>query len=218
MEGSMIGLSLKKRIPVNGRSSDWLHNFLNPDFDYRMKPLISHQQLTIMVERLAWQLLENHEDFSNSALIGMQPRGVLLSDRIYERLRHFLPGKDFPYGKLDITFYRDDFKTAADNLHVASETQIPFSLEGKKIILVDDVLYTGRTIRAGLDALLDFGRPENVELLVLIDRRFSRELPIQPDYVGMAVDTVASQEVKVVWGSGKSKKDEVLLLDNESVL
>lgn len=177
-----------------------------------MKPLISHQQLTIMIERLACQLLENHGDFSESVLIGMQPRGVLLSDRIYERLQHFLPGKNIDYGKLDITFYRDDFKTSAEELHEASETNIPFSLAGKNIVLVDDVLFTGRTIRSGLDALLDFGRPEDVELLVLIDRRFSRELPIQPDYVGMAVDTVASQKVKVVWDE-KNKKNEVILLE-----
>lgn len=177
-----------------------------------MKPLISHQQLNIMIERLACQLLENHQGFSNSVLIGMQPRGVLFSDRIYDRLCHFLPDKNIAYGKLDITFYRDDFKTAATELHEASETDVPCSLAGKKIILIDDVLYTGRTIRAGLDALLDFGRPEDVELLVLIDRRFSRELPIQPDYVGMAVDTVASQKVKVVWDK-KNKKNEVLLLE-----
>src|SRR5690606_3237424 len=112
----------------------------------------------------------------------------------------------------DITFYRDDFKTSADELPVANETAIPFSLADKKIILVDDVLFTGRTIRAGLDALLDFGRPADVELLVLVDRRFSRELPIQPDYVGMSVDTVAEQMVKVVW-SPKDQKNEVILIE-----
>lgn len=177
-----------------------------------MKPLLSHQQLSITIERLACQLLENHGDFSNSVLIGMQPRGVFLSDRIYERLVEALPGKSIAYGKLDITFYRDDFKTSADELPVANETTIPFSLADKKIILVDDVLFTGRTIRAGLDALLDFGRPADVELLVLVDRRFSRELPIQPDYVGMSVDTVAEQMVKVVW-SPKDQKNEVILIE-----
>lgn len=177
-----------------------------------MKPLLSHQQLSITIERLACQLLENHGDFSNSVLIGMQPRGVFLSDRIYERLVEALPGKSIAYGKLDITFYRDDFKTSADELPVANETTIPFSLADKKIILVDDVLFTGRTIRAGLDALLDFGRPADVELLILVDRRFSRELPIQPDYVGMSVDTVAEQMVKVVW-SPKDQKNEVILIE-----
>lgn len=177
-----------------------------------MKPLLTHKQLTITLERLACQLLENHGDFSESVLIGMQPRGVFLSDRIYKRLCHFLPNKNILYGKLDITFYRDDFKTAADSLPVASETDIPFSLAGKKIILIDDVLFTGRTIRAGLDALIDFGRPADVELLTLIDRRFSREFPIQPDYVGMAIDTVVDQRVKVVWDE-ENKKNEVILIE-----
>jgi len=175
-----------------------------------MKPLFNQQQLQITIERLAHQLLENHLDFADTVIIGMQPRGVYLSNRIVSKLKTLLPAADIPYGKLDITFYRDDFHTSPE-LHVALETDIPFSLEQKRVILVDDVLYTGRTIRAGLDALLDFGRPESVELLVLIDRRFSRELPIQPDYVGMTVDSVAAQKVKVLWKE-KDKKDEVVMI------
>lgn len=177
-----------------------------------MKALLSHQQMAITIERLACQLIENHQDFSNSAIIGIQPRGVALSDRIHERLTRLLPNHKIPYGQLDITFYRDDFRNEQGTLHIASETKIPFSLTGKKIILIDDVLYTGRTIRAGLDALLDFGRPADVELLVLIDRGFSRQLPIQPDYVGMTVDTVISQKVKVVWDI-KNKKNQVILME-----
>lgn len=176
-----------------------------------MKSLFNQQQLQITIERLAHQLLENHLDFSDTVLIGMQPRGIFLSNRIYHKLKELLPGVLIPYGKLDITFYRDDFNTSAE-LHIPQETDINFSLEHKKVILIDDVLYTGRTIRAGLDALLDFGRPESVELLVLIDRRFSRELPIQPDYVGMTVDSIATQKVKVLWKE-KDKKDEVVMLD-----
>lgn len=175
-----------------------------------MKPLFNQQQLQITIERLAHQLLENHLDFSDTVLIGMQPRGVYLSNRIHSKLRELLPGASLPYGKLDITFYRDDFNTSPE-LHIAQETDIPFSLENKKVVLIDDVLYTGRTIRAGLDALLDFGRPEAVELLVLIDRRLSRELPIQPDYIGMTVDSVAAQKVKVRWKEN-DKKDEVVLI------
>lgn len=175
-----------------------------------MKSLFTQKQLNITLERLAHQLLENHADFSGAVLIGMQPRGVFLSDRIHSKLKALLPGTSIPYGKLDITFYRDDFNTSSE-LHVAAETDINFSIEGKKVILIDDVLYTGRTIRAGLDALLDFGRPASVELLVLIDRRFSRELPIQPDYLGMTVDSVASQKVKVLWKE-QDKKDEVVLI------
>ena len=114
-----------------------------------------------------------------------------------------MPGSTILYGKLDITFYRDDIR---QELHVANQTDIPFSIEGKKVVLIDDVLYTGRTIRAALDALQDFGRPEKVELCVLINRRFSRELPIQPDYVGKAIDSIISQKVKVEW-----EKMEVVL-------
>jgi pyrimidine operon attenuation protein/uracil phosphoribosyltransferase len=176
-----------------------------------MKSLFTQQHLQITIERLAHQLLENHLDFSDTVLIGMQPRGVFLSDRIHQKLKELIPGVSIPYGMLDITFYRDDFNTSPE-LHIAKETQINFSLENKKVVLIDDVLYTGRTIRAGLDALLDFGRPESVELLVLIDRRFSRELPIQPDYVGMTVDSVASQKVKVLWKE-KDEKDEVVMLN-----
>lgn len=112
------------------------------------------------------------------------------------------------YGKLDITFYRDDVRK---ELHKANHTAIPFSIEGKNVVLIDDVLYTGRTIRAALDALLDFGRPAKVELCILIDRRFSRQLPIQPDYIGKSIDSIVSQKVKVFWNE-KDGKEEVMLL------
>lgn len=176
-----------------------------------MKSLFTRQQLQITIERLTHQLLENHLDFSNTVLIGLQPRGVYLSDRIHNRINALLPDVRVPYGKLDITFYRDDFKTGS-GLIEAKTTDIDFSLDNKNVILIDDVLYTGRTIRSGLDALLDFGRPQSVELMVLIDRRFSRELPIQPDYVGLTVDAVGSQKVKVLWKE-KDKKDEVVMID-----
>ena len=133
----------------------------------------------------------------------MPVENVFLSDRIMEEIRKEPAAKDIYYGKLDITFYRDDIRK---ELHVANHTDIPFTIEGKRVILIDDVLYTGRTIRAALDALLDFGRPGKVELCVLIDRRFSRQLPIQPDYVGKAIDSIISQKVKVEWD-----KKEVIL-------
>lgn len=132
----------------------------------------------------------------NTVIIGLQPRGIFLSDQLVEEIKKELPGRKFHYGKLDITFYRDDVRK---ELHNANQTDILFSIEGRKVVLVDDVLYTGRTIRAALDALLDFGRPEKVELCVLIDRRFSRQFPIQPDYVGKAIDSIISQKVKVEW-------------------
>lgn len=175
-----------------------------------MKPLLTAEQLQITIERLTHQLIENHDDFSNTAIIGLQPRGIFLSDRIAGRINDLLPNNKMSYGKLDITFYRDDFNTS-DQLHIPKETDIDFSLDGKRIILIDDVLYTGRTIRAGLDAILDFGRPDSVELLVLVDRRFSRELPIQPDYIGINVDSVDRQKVRVLWKENDSR-DEVVLV------
>ena len=136
-------------------------------------------------------------------------RGIFLSDQIIEAIKNQLGTKDLQYGKLDITFYRDDIRK---ELHVANRTDIPFSIEGKNVVLIDDVLYTGRTIRAALDALLDFGRPAKVELCVLIDRRFSRQLPIQADYIGRSIDAIVSQKVKVLWKI-KDGKDEVCLLN-----
>ncbi|SDH58847.1 bifunctional pyr operon transcriptional regulator/uracil phosphoribosyltransferase PyrR [Chitinophaga filiformis] len=172
-----------------------------------MKTILNGTQVAITVDRLCHQLIENHLDFSKSVLIGLQPRGIYLSDRIYHTLQKLLPGVHINYGKLDITFYRDDFNT---ELHVPNETTINFSLENKKVILVDDVLYTGRTTRSALAAMLDFGRPSVVELLVLIDRRFTRHLPIQADYTGRTVDAISSEKVKVRWAE-RDGKDEVIL-------
>ncbi len=140
--------------------------------------------------------MENHTDFSNIAIIGLQPRGIYLSDRIVAEIQALHKNKPLQYGKLDITFYRDDVR---NTLHKANETDIPFSIEDKEVILVDDVLYTGRTTRAALDALLDYGRPAKVELCVLIDRRFTREFPIQADYVGKYIDSFDNQKVLVRW-------------------
>lgn len=165
-------------------------------------------QLTLL--RLAHQLVENHTDFNNTVIIGIQPRGIFLSDRVAKLVKTITGNKHIQYGKLDITFYRDDVHKS--DIQLPSETEIPFSVEGKKVLLVDDVLYTGRTIRSAMDALIDFGRPANVELLVLIDRRFNRELPIHPDYTGVQVDTILTQKVKVFWEE-KDGKDEVVLID-----
>ncbi len=176
-----------------------------------LKPILTAQQLSITVRRLAQQVLEDHIDLENTVIIGLQPRGIYLSDKIVAEIGKEIPMEQVKYGQLDITFYRDDVR---NQLHIANATHIPFSIEGKKVVLIDDVLFTGRTIRAALDALLDFGRPQKVELCVLIDRRFSRELPIQPNYVGRSVDALVSQKIKVFW-QDKDGKDEVALLDNE---
>jgi pyrimidine operon attenuation protein / uracil phosphoribosyltransferase len=174
-----------------------------------LKSLLSHQHITLTIQRLANQLLESHTSFEETAFIGIQPRGIFLSDRIIDEIKKEVPGAKLQYGKLDITFYRDDIRT---ELHVPNQTDIPFSIEGKKVVLIDDVLYTGRTIRAAMDALMDFGRPAKVELLVLIERRYSRQLPIQPDYVGKPIDSIVSQKVKVLWKE-RDGEDEVILLD-----
>lgn len=168
-----------------------------------MKIILSEQQIALTVKRLAHQVLENHLQLKDTVIIGIQPRGVFLSDKVVDELGTLVEPSAIQYGKLDITFYRDDVRTS---LHVANKTDIPFSIENKNVVIVDDVLWTGRTIRSALDALLDFGRPKKVELCVLIDRRFSREFPIQADYVGRAIDTIVSQKVKVYWQERDSKE------------
>ena len=170
---------------------------------------MNHQQIELTIKRLANQILENDTNDSPIVLIGIQPRGIYLSDRIWKELKEERKGSRIEYGKLDITFYRDDIRK---ELHVPNQTDIKFSIEGKKVVLIDDVLYTGRTIRAAMDALLSFGRPSKVELMVLIDRRYSRELPIQPDYTGKSIDSIVTQKVKVLWKE-KDSKDEVVLID-----
>lgn len=173
-----------------------------------MKTILTEHQLSLTIQRLCHQILENHLDLENTVLIGLQPRGIFMSNRVAAQLKKQAGVTHLDYGVLDITFYRDDIR---EELHVANQTNIPFSIENKKVVLIDDVLYTGRTIRAALDALLDYGRPSKVELCTLIDRRYSRELPIQPDYVGKSIDSIISQKVKVYWQE-KDGKEEVVLL------
>ena len=175
-----------------------------------MKTLLNNDQLNITLQRLAHQLVENHTSFKDTVIIGIQPRGIFLSDRIAQMVKKITGNKKIAYGKLDITFYRDDVQSR--DIQVPTDTDIPFSIQDKTVVLIDDVLHTGRTIRSAMDALIDFGRPKRVELLVLIDRRFSRELPVQPDYVGHTVDTILTQKVKVYWKE-KDGKDEVVLID-----
>jgi pyrimidine operon attenuation protein/uracil phosphoribosyltransferase len=160
--------------------------------------LLNGQKFQVTIQRLCHQLIENHNDFSDSVLLGIQPRGILLSNRIASELEKIIPRVKILHGNLDITFFRDDFRRREDPL-VPSSTEINFIIEGKKVILVDDVLWTGRTIRAAMDAIQAFGRPAKVELLVLVDRRFSRHLPIEPNYIGIQVDTLNSQKVIVGW-------------------
>lgn len=176
-----------------------------------MKSLLTPEQVNLTIQRLAHQIIENHLDLDNTVLIGLQPRGIFVSNRIVEVMRTIIDKRKIQYGKLDITFYRDDIRSS---IHMANETEINFSIENKSVVLIDDVLWTGRTIRAALDALLDFGRPASVELCVLIDRRFTRQLPIQPNYTGRAIDTYDDQKVKVYWEE-KDGRNAVELLTIE---
>ena len=175
------------------------------------KILFNHKELELSLNRLCWQLIENHCGFENTVLIGMQLRGYFLAQRIQERLLELTSVKEISLGSLDITFFRDDFRRR-DEPVVANQTDINFLVEGKNVIFIDDVLYTGRSIRAGMDAINSFGRPQQIELLVLIDRRFSRELPIEPNYVGKTVDAIDTEKVLVEWSDTNNKNDLVRLI------
>lgn len=175
--------------------------------------ILNAKKVDLTINRLCYQLIENHNDFSNSVLIGLQPRGVNVLTRIKSHLEEII-GHEVVCGNLDITFYRDDFRRREIPL-IPSATNIDFVIENKKVVLIDDVLFTGRTIRAGLDALLAYGRPKKVELLTFIDRRFQRDLPIQSDYVGVTVDTLVSERVSVEWKELEGE-DRVLLFTPES--
>lgn len=176
-----------------------------------MKPkvLLENKHFDITILRLCHQLIEVHGDFSNSVIIGLQPRGIYLARRIQSVLSQILKNKTIHCGELDITFFRDDFRKKE---LIPNKTQIDFIIEDKNVILVDDVLFTGRTIRAGLDAMLAFGRPSDVELLVLVDRRLFRHVPIQAKYIGMRIDSIQKQNVKVEWKEVDGK-DRITLHD-----
>ena len=162
------------------------------------KIILQKSKFLFTLERIARQLMENHGDFENTCLIGIQDRGGLFADRLYSILKREIPDLKLLFGKMDITFYRDDFRTSFKPLE-ASTTEIDFLVEEKKVILVDDVLYTGRTIQAALSAMQHYGRPDKVELAVMVDRRFNRELPIEADYIGTDVDAVDKAYVDVKW-------------------
>ena len=171
--------------------------------------VLNSKHFEITLKRLASQLKENHQNFENTVLVGLQPRGIYVLERLKSILEADL-GKTLQCGQLDITFYRDDFRRR-DTPLIPSITNIDFIIENKNVVLIDDVLFSGRTIRAGLDALLAFGRPSKVELLTFIDRRFKRDLPIQADYIGKVVDTLTDERVSVEWGDVEGE-DKVVLL------
>ena len=177
----------------------------------RKKLIIDQHQLDITIDRLCQQLIENHGEFDETVILGLQPRGIYLADIIHQKLELAFKRK-IHKGYLDATFYRDDFRRRETPV-LANATRVDFVIEDKNVILIDDVLYTGRTVRAALDAMIAFGRPRNVELLVLIDRRYGRHLPIAPDYVGKQVNTLDSQKVLVEWKAQGNKENKIWLIN-----
>lgn len=172
------------------------------------KVILNSKELSIIIDRLCHELIEGHFDFSNTILIGLQPRGVLLAKKIHTKLSNII-NQEIKYGELDTTFFRDDFRRKKGIL-TPHETNISFNIENYNVIVIDDVLYTGRTTRSALDALGSFGRANSIELLVLINRRFSREIPIEPTYVGKSVDVFENEHVTVEWGSNDEESSVVL--------
>ena len=189
-----------------------LYLYSKPRFIMNQRVLLTSKEVHIILHRLACQLIEKHLDFSNTLLIGIQPRGTFLSERLKQLLENEYKINNIALGYLDITFFRDDFRRTQKPLE-ANTTKIDFFVDGKKVIFIDDVLYTGRSIRSALTAIQSFGRPSAIELLVLIDRRFSRHLPIQPDYRGRQVDAINNEKVKVAWAENEGE-DGVYLITN----
>lgn len=175
--------------------------------------LLGQPQLAITISRLCQELIENHENFENTVILGLQPRGIYLAERIRTRLEEFTNVK-VDLGYLDSTFFRDDFRRR-DSPVRANETRIDFLVEGKNVVLVDDVFYTGRSVRASLDAMIAFGRPAKVELLTLIERKYAHHVPIKPDYIGKQVNTIDSQRVLVEWKGEGMEEDTIWLINTE---
>lgn len=170
--------------------------------------ILDQEAIRRAVSRVAHEILEKNKGGKDVCLVGIRTRGVVLAQRLKECVQK-IEGVDIPVGILDITLYRDDL-TLIDTQPVVRETSINFDITDKKVVLVDDVLFTGRTIRAALDALIDLGRPSNIQLAVLIDRGH-RELPIRADYVGKNIPTSLDQNVQVVLEEIDKKADEVII-------
>ena len=160
-----------------------------------------------IIKRIAYEILETHKGSEDVVLIGIHTRGVYLAKRIQACIKE-VEKQEIPTGNVDITLYRDDWTRITPH-PVVQATDVPFSVDGKHVVLVDDVIFTGGTIRAALDAVIDFGRPDRIELAVMVDRGF-RELPIQPDYVGKYVKTHRAQTVNVLLAE-QDGKDHVVI-------
>ncbi len=178
------------------------------------KVLLNECEINVTVERLCQQLIEKHDIFENTVVIGIQPRGIFLSKRIVAKLNSKLKHSIIKSGCLDISFHRDDLRIRKYPI-IPKSIDLDFNIEEKHVILVDDVVYTGRSVRSALDALMTFGRPNTVELLTLISRNYSRHLPIQPDYIGKSVNVLDSEKIVVNWKE-ENKKDKVLIVKSSN--
>ncbi len=173
----------------------------------RSRILLNEKEIDRALSRMAHEIIERNKGIDSLCLVGIRTGGVPLAQRLQEKIGK-IEGNNPPVGILDITLYRDDWSNLSQH-PIIRKTEIPFSIDNKKIILVDDVIYTGRTIRAALDALIDYGRPSKIELAVLVDRG-RRELPIQPDFSGLTLSTSKDEHVNV-YLKEISGRDEVLL-------
>lgn len=172
--------------------------------------LFNRERLEITIDRLCHQLIENHKNFNNSVLIGLQPRGIFFLDRIKRKINSLLK-KEIESGILDTTFYRDDFRS--NEIPQAKETLIPFLVDDKNVVIIDDVLFTGRTVRSAMDGIMNFGRPKKIELLVLVDRKYSRDIPIEPTYCGIKINTITSDRIEVNLAEQGFEKDNIWVIN-----
>ncbi|MFT5386931.1 MAG: pyrimidine operon attenuation protein/uracil phosphoribosyltransferase [Candidatus Omnitrophota bacterium] len=173
-----------------------------------MSQIMDQDQIRRAITRIAHEIIENNKGTDDLIIIGVRTRGVFLAERINEVIKS-IEGSSLPAGILDITLYRDDL-TLIDSHPIVRQTLIDFDIRDKKIILVDDVLYTGRTVRSALNAINDFGRPAAIQLAVLIDRGH-RELPIKADYVGKNIPTGKDDDIQVCMSEVDDKEDKVVL-------
>lgn len=173
-----------------------------------MKVIVQPTEVYSMLQQLGDQLLQKHPQFENTVLVGIQQGGAVVSTFLHNLIASKITSNKVAHGQLDITFYRDDVR---NKIVTPDKMNLPFSIEGKIVILIDDVLFTGRTIKAALDSLLDYGRPERVELCVLIDRHEHRQFPIQPDYSGKKISTLRTEKIKLM--STESGDPQVILLN-----
>ena len=175
----------------------------------KSREILNKNQIDIIFERLCHELIENHDDFENTVLVSLMPRGKNIGQKIHKKLERIID-KKIHYGELDSSFYRDDLRKHSNPI-VPHKMSMNLSVNEKNVVFIDDVLFTGRSVRSAIDALMPFGRPKTIELLVLINRRLTRQLPIQPNYIGKEVDSIDSEKVVVRLDNKKDINSIIIL-------